>query len=201
MNVKQQSGFGVIPIVLIVAAIAVLGYVGYRIYTAQTSRSTTSSIANNQTSPTSSQPSSATPNPATQADPNAGYVVIKEWNVRFKPVSGLNGVTTSIVSSTRPNAEEVMFMTPQMSAVNIPGCNGQAPGSRPLGATVRTKTAQDMTQHDHDQFLKQIGDYFYYYYQPAELCDTDANSNTIDNLQNTTINQIKDSLKSLEAAK
>src|SRR5207302_6826042 len=93
MTTKQQSGFGVIPIIVIVAIVVVLGLVDYQIYTAQMNKpAANSSTTNNQTSPASSQPSNTTPNPAQQADPNAGYVVIKEWNVRFKPVSGLTGV-------------------------------------------------------------------------------------------------------------
>lgn len=70
------------PIILIVAVIAVLGFVGVRLLIAQSSKPTAAnSIANNQTSPANSQSSNTPANatPATQTDPNAGYIVIKEW--------------------------------------------------------------------------------------------------------------------------
>jgi len=180
MSTHKQSGFGMLAIIVIVAVLAIIGYTGYRVYTA---------FVNKPTGPQN-----------VTADSNAGYVVIEEWAVRFKPVAGLNGVTTAIVSSTRPHATEAMLMTPAMEALAIPACNSKASGSRPLGAIVRTSTAEDLSQHmSSDRLLKKIGSYYYYYYKPSELCDTSASSTAIDKLQNDTLNQIESSVTSLEA--
>lgn len=204
-SAAKQSGFSmVVSIIAAVLVIGLIAFIGWRLYdqhnqpSKQTNNTTQNSQNTNQT-PTGNNQSST---PAQPVDPNAGYFVIKEWGVRLKPASELSGLSYSITSSQRPDATEAMLMTNQLKATNIAECNGSASGSRPLGAIVRTSTAEDLSQHmNSDQLLAHINGYYYYYYEPAQLCDPDPNSNTINNLQSSTLTMIKTSLTSLEAAK
>jgi hypothetical protein len=194
MSKDKQFGFGRVMVIVAVLVLVGLGYVGYRVYGHFNKPSTTNNTTANQTTGNQST--------GTQTDPNAGYVVIKEWGVRFKPVNGLSGVTYSITSSQRPNAIEAMLMTDQLKATNIPTCNGTQANSRPLGAIVRITTAEDLSQHlNNDQLLGQVDGYYYYYYEPTQQCDPSPNFSSTNTLQSDTLSKIKTSLASIEAAK
>ena len=82
MTTKQQSGFGVVPIISIVAVVAILGLLGFKMLTMQSSKPTANSVANNQTSPASSQPSSSQTS-ATPAQADT-YLHIKELGIKIK---------------------------------------------------------------------------------------------------------------------
>jgi hypothetical protein len=104
MTTKQQSGFGIVPIILTLAVIAVLGYVGYRVYTTQTGKPANSSVANNQTNATNTTPGTT----QTQVDPyvswktycdiakKACFKYPADWSI--SPHSN-NGIYSAVVKS------------------------------------------------------------------------------------------------------
>src|SRR5579859_4766997 len=118
---KKQPGFSmIIGIVAAILVIAVVGYGGYRLYnhynqpSKQTNNATSTSQNTNQTPIGNSNQSSTRAQPV---DPNAGYFVIKEWEVRFKPVSGLGDLKYAL----RFNNNQAVFSTTAITLVD-PKC-------------------------------------------------------------------------------
>lgn len=188
-NDNKTAGFGTVGIVIVTLAVLVVaGVVGWRVWDASQQKSTASS-SNASTTPATS---TAT---AIQVDPNEGYVVIKEWGVRLKAVAGLTNLKTLSRTSSLQQAQEQMFMTDDMQKLNA-ACSGEAEGSRPLGALVRTQAP--ITQLSNLQSINQINGYYYYYYAPATSCSPDA---TNEALQTANLAKVKESLSTLEATK
>ncbi|HSE61266.1 MAG TPA: hypothetical protein VLA88_03140 [Candidatus Saccharimonadales bacterium] len=125
-----------------------------------------------------------------QTDPNAGYIVIREWGVRFKPVEGLTGVqyfkpknvTTDAMSIT---TKELGDLEPECSA---------ASDSMVLGMITRSKDPDPQA----GGVLATIGGYNFQYRVSGAACATDSSHFGI---ESQTVQKIIGSLKSLEAAK
>ena len=111
----KKAGFGGIGLLVTLVTVAVIGIVAWRIYT------------------------SAEHSNSQQSDQNAGYLVIDAWSVRLKPVEGLIGLRATNRNSQIPQVDEMMLVTDDMLKLDK-ACSGEAEGSRPLGALVRTQT-------------------------------------------------------------
>lgn len=186
MTNNKQSGFGAVVVIVVIVVVAILGYAGYRIYTAQTNKpaNTNSTTNNDQTANTTQN--SNTQTGTTTTDPNAGYVVIKEWGVRFKPVSGLSGVEYALTDENT-----AQLTTSQLEALD-PNCSAQK--YPVLGGIVRSTNASVASSKS----LGKIGNYYYYYYTPQGVCSDQSSTRDI---QTASLAYLKDSLQSFEAAK
>lgn len=182
MNNTRQNGFGIVAIIATVAVIAVSAIVLWRVLEANTNSGqnsqSTSNTANNQ------EPA---PEPV---DPNAGYVVIKEWGVRFKPVDGLMGV--QYFQPTNLSADEITFTTAELS--NISQFCRRETGSIIVGLLTRSTIQRERA----GGVVAKVGDYYYQYAGPQAACTESSEHDTIEN--KTTI-AISKSLRTLEAAK
>jgi hypothetical protein len=165
---SKTKGFGIVGIITIIAALAVVGFVGWRVYEA--------------TKPTVSvQPA--------VVDPNAGYIVIKEWGLRLKPTAGLTGVQYSINST----ATSVSFSNSTLAA-NGDACSASQSGMAPLGMLERSSDAPGYAS----AFRTQINGYFYSYVTPQSPCSIDTQ---VTALQTSTLSLFKSSIVTLELAK
>lgn len=198
MSSKNQSGFITIAIAIIIA-ITLLGLVSWELYSNYFSKPNTKS--NNQTSSQTNNPAQQT-NPTSQptqptqpVDPNAGYFVIKEWGVRFKPVSGLDELQYVLWS----NGYNAVFTTQQLKTLDT-RCNAtESSGFSGIGGLSRfsTTSTQPIT---NASLLTTINSYNYYYAGTQTPCPDPSNKTAL-TLFGTENTELYTSLKSLEAAK
>jgi hypothetical protein len=179
MHTRNQSGFGVIPIVLIVAAVAILGYVGYRIYTTQTSKpAANSSVANNQTSPTNT-----TPSPTTSTQPQADtYLDIKELGIKIKLSDSIKDAVYSYsapTSQTYATFGGSAYLSTQTLTSKDTTC---AASKDPLGAIVKitgnTDGLGNSLTADNNTVFK-LGDSYYRYENPQSPCSDNSDANAL----------------------
>ncbi|HET9411978.1 MAG TPA: hypothetical protein VFO38_03960 [Candidatus Saccharimonadales bacterium] len=175
-SVKQfnQQGFSGGLIIVIVAAVVILAAMGWQIYTSNQQPKQQS--ANNTSN--------------TQKDPNEGYVVIKEWGVRFKPVEGLSGVE---YFKPKGISTDAVTFTTQEIADKEPRCSEET-SMMPFGLMVRTKEILPAS----GGVIAEIGDYKYQFRASDAAC-SEKNENIA--LENKIGREISQSVKSLEAAK
>jgi hypothetical protein len=115
-----KSQQGMIDIILIaVIAVAAIGLGGYVIYQQNQTKKAEQAAGNGVIVATKKK--TVTPPATPKTDPNAGYLVIKDWGVRFAQPTDLDGLQYSISTvSGLPTAD---FTTTQHSkAVIAAGC-------------------------------------------------------------------------------
>jgi len=166
---KKNAGFGIVGVILLIAAILLLGVLAWKAYD------------------TNRTQQAKTTNQSTQTDPNAGYVVIKEWGVRFKPVDGLSGVEYFKPDSVSTDSFTFTTTTLADSAVSCSKSSGN------IIAGLITRNTE--TNPVNGGVLAKIGDYYYQYRGPQATCGAS------DGLESKTVPNISQSLKSLEPAK
>lgn len=86
----NQKGFSVVEILVVVVVVGLLGAAGWLVYDRQKSK-------NNEQPVTQS---SNQQNQETKPDPNAEYLVVKEWGLRFKVPSNLTDVKYRVFGDT-----------------------------------------------------------------------------------------------------
>lgn len=178
---KNQHGFSAIIPVLIVAALAVICFAGWRLWDSSQNKQSSNNAANSsQASQQSSMQSTNT------TDPNEGYVVIKEWGVRFKPVEGLNGVQYFKPAST--SLDRLDFSTTDLIA-SEPHCGQSGPVS-----IIRT-TQQT---NEFEKLLVQFNGYYYYLRGSDSAC---SNSTANMATESAIRNRLTQSLNSLDSVK
>ena len=80
---KNETGFSAVEIILVLVIIVLLGVVGWFVYKNQKKTIPSPTTTANTTASTPAKTTTTTPTtPVT--DPNAGYLVIKEWGVKIK---------------------------------------------------------------------------------------------------------------------
>lgn len=181
-KLDRSAGFGIVGVVVVMLAVLVLGFVAWRIYDANqkphTSTSTPTAVGTNDTSlPT-----------ASESDPNEGYVVIEQWGVRFKPVEGLGEVE---YFKPRDMPYDAFTFTTKVLADASPTCASTS-GNIIQGMLYRNKEQQPAS----GEVFAKIGDYYYQFRGPDSTCGAGNDQLEVDSLM-----QLKQSLRSLEAAK
>lgn len=136
----------------------------------------------------SAQHQASSPKPQAESDPNAGYTVIREWGVRFKAVSGLQGVIYA--KSAAAVVDGITFTTSTLAAQE-PSCRLDS-GQIILGLLTRATQLSDSAGGQ----IAHIGQYYYQYRGPQAACSKGDTST-----ENTAVLLLKQSLKTLEAAK
>lgn len=186
---NKIKGFSLVGILVIVAAVVVLGIIAWRVWDAGQNKQSDSANTNQQTND-QGQDKEPEPEPATEVDPNEGYVVIKEWGVRFKPADGLEGV--EYFKPSNVTTDSISLTTKQLAEAE-PTC-GTTSNSMVLGLLTRSKE----TVAGHGGVVATVGDYKYQYRVSGAACSKDPANLS---LESSTGSRIMESLKSLEAAK
>lgn len=183
MTQNRQRGFSLVLIVGALVAVVVIGIVAWRIYES----GKTTNQTNSQSPPGSdNEPQQQSGTPA--ADPNEGYVVLKEWGVRFKPVEGLGNVTHFRPTDTPQGYDRFDLSTTEL------GTRDARCATMGFSSVTRATTPQS----GYETMLAQVGDYYYYYRGSDSACSTTAANATFEAAQR---NLTKESLKTLEAVK
>lgn len=191
MSRQKQAGFGMAVIITtIVVVLAVGGLVAWRVYVANKQ-----SAQNNSSQPVAT-PASQSTTPIPQSDPNAGYVVIKEWGVRFKPVDGLKRVIYGPVVQPDTSVATMGFSTDELVAADA-NCT-VARGA--IGVLTRMTSIPESMPPSFVAATIHIGAYYYYYAGVQAVC-ADKPGTSTDQLQVQTGNLLRTSIATLEAAK
>jgi Tfp pilus assembly protein PilV len=195
-STKHQSGFGaVLIIVAVVVVIGILSFVGWEVYTRhyKSNSSTAKSQATNKVTPLKHSEGFAS-KPTPSANPNAGYFVVSQWNVRFKPSAGLSGLEYVIWDSGT-----AVFTTQQLAQL-VPACDAtQASGYSGIGGLTRVSTSASQPIGS-PMLLSTIDGYNYYYEGVQSPCVATESNTTADSAYNSANSALSDSLKTLEAA-
>ena len=180
-NRERTEGFGALGLMIIVLVALFVGLIGWRVYDAskpQQSATNTPSQTENEAEPTQEIP----------ADPNAGYVVIEQWGVRFKPAESLGEVQYFRPSDL--SADAFTFTTSKLA--NAAASCAPSSDNIIFGLLYRNKEQKAAS----GEVLAKIGDYYYQFRGPGSTCGAGD-----DQLEVDTLKQISQSLRSLEAAK
>jgi hypothetical protein len=180
MIIRKEQGFSITAIIAVLLTVAVLGLIGWKMYSLYGKPTTTTETnqSNSQTTTTTQE----------QTDPNAGYVVIKEWGVRFKPVDGL----TDVIYAFSPTTQTINFSTNSLKALDSNCAPDKAPA---IGGIERTTTPYNSP---HPQALGAINGYYYYYDSQQSTC---SDTKSIQDTETQQIALLKQSVILLEAAK
>jgi hypothetical protein len=190
---NKQSGFSaVIGIIAIVLVVGITVFIGWRLYSQSKQANSSSSTTQNTTrTPVSRNNQNATP--PQQTDPNAGYFVIKEWGVRFKAASELNGLEYAL----RFNDSMAVFSTPSITAVDT-RCGIQGADDDGIDSVSRyaTNAQQPATEA---WYITTINGYNYYFGGSGGAdCVSNANDTAGQNLRQMQQSSFSSSIKSLE---
>ena len=160
----SQSGFGIIPVIVIIAVVVILGFVGWRVFMVQSGNNNT---GNNQTNGT--QPSTDT------------YLDIKELGVKIKLGDGIKDAVYNYVAPTGETdagfAGRADFSA-QTIIDNGPFCS---PQDGPLGSIVKLTGTVDSFGNalvaDRITTFK-LGNNYFRYQGPQFLCYGDNSDNS-----------------------
>jgi hypothetical protein len=168
---KNQTGNALIVLLFVIVFAGLTGFIAWKALDSRPAES-----------PASSQP---------QADPNDGYIVIKEWGVRFKPVDGLNLSDTQYFKAK--TTSDSLFVTSKQLADTEPNCGEQTSQVAPLGLFSRS--------HKEDpqlgEVVAKIGEYSYQYRGSDTACSANSANYTLESNYRKLIGQ---SLTKLEAS-
>jgi hypothetical protein len=185
MRTPKESGFSLGVIVLIVLIAGVMAIAGWRIH--ETNKNNAHDQASNQ-SLNQNNPSKSQQDQSSKSDPNAGYVVIKEWGVRFKPVAGLTGIEYFKSVQTPNGVDRFDFSTA--------GLIKREPHCGEIGFSSVQRTSEPLTIYEKS--LGKIGNYFYYYFGAAGACSQQSSNYALESQQRQLVQQ---SLISIEMSK
>lgn len=166
-----------------IALVTILGLISWMLVTKQSGDSKDGIDTQTNTSETPSQPT-------TSDDPNHGYIVVKEWGVRFKSEGELSDIVYSI-----ENDNKAVFSTEKLAKFD-PACGIGVDSKRPLGMLTRNSVEKPDFSAEGGAFGKKIGEYYYTYVTPQSAC-SDSGSDT---LQTKTVAEFKLLIATLEAA-
>ena len=196
---NKQAGFSIVEGVIAVFVIVLLGVIGWSVYNYYSSKP--AKVASQTTSQTNGplEPATTTSQTTQTVDPNAGYVVIKEWGVRFKPVNGLTNLEYSIRPFDNDSAAD--FTTTQINAIDSHCDPSQPGGFSGIGSITRISTSeQQPPSGPADPLLATLNSYNYYGAYPQATCLRDS-SNTVGAATiSDTETKFFNSIKTLQAA-
>lgn len=157
---KNEKGFGMVEVLLIIVIAALIGVVGFMIYRNQ-HKAKTPSVATSQTTTTQATKTIT----AAPTDSNTGYLVVKEWGLRFKVPTGLADVQYKIFNKTSGYDDQLaIYAKPTGSTVEYIQDYESTYAGNPnhaLGVLYRsTNPTEDKL--DYTVTGKKLGNYYYY---------------------------------------
>lgn len=151
----NQKGFGVVEILIVIVVVGLLGVAGWMVYNRQKSK--TSEASSTQASTIQDRTSS---DEAKKTDPNEGYLVLKEWGLRFKVPGGLTDVQYTLHGDTagffaKPVNSDIQYVNDYDRYEN--GNFRYA-----TGVLIRSKDSTKPFAAETTREGKKVGDYYYY---------------------------------------
>jgi hypothetical protein len=154
MKKLNQKGFTGFEIVLLVLVLAALGFAGYTVWQ--------KNKPDNQATTTVLTEQAQDKEVSQKNDPNEGYLVVKEWGLRFKAPAGLTDVKYVVQGDTT-----AFYAKPAGSSVQYRSDYEKFEDGRfryAIGVLYRKTEAKsvDDTAHDLTTEGKKVGGYYYY---------------------------------------
>ncbi len=171
MKQINQCGFSTVIVITVILLIGIIGFAAWRLHEINLQKT-------ERTQNTDSQ---------MQTDPNEGYVVIKEWGVRFKPVEGLRDVIYYRIDN---NGDNFFAFTTKDLAESDKNCSPN-PTHIALGGLTRAKEPF-MTGNNYGP----INGYYYSSRASQAPCSLRPNE-----LEGPIITKFLQSIETLEAVK
>jgi hypothetical protein len=155
---KNEKGFSVVEVLFVVVIAGLIAVVGWFVLDKHKSKST----VNNSTKVTSQKATSNEVKTAdtTKPNPNTDYLVLKEWDLRFKTPSGLTDVRYIIHGDT-----VAFYAKPANSSVQYrSNYNKYEDGSSPYATGVLYRSTDSSTTviGNETRQGKKLGNYYYY---------------------------------------
>lgn len=142
---------------------------------------------------------------STTSSSDDGYIVIKEWNVKFKPGSELTDAVYYTAGNVAYISTRSLMSTAQLALDkqnNQEMRQGSAcnPANAPLGLVMRGKKGEPVQNSTYDKYegTIKIGDYYYIVNGPQSTCSVDTSASALETKQNQAL---KVSIKTLQATK
>lgn len=203
----KQQGFSLIAVIAVVAVLVVVGTIGWSVYSNKkiqtNSQSQTASQIQQAKTPANKQPDAkqavaqAPAQTQAQVDPNAGYVVIKEWGVRFKAEAGLEGLVYFKPTSYNNNEDLLTFTTKKLSDLE-PKCRLDST-DMVFGLLRRASTPPEVVEgQGYGPMIGHIDGYYYQYRGSDSACSQNRGNWDYESKVRMGLER---SLKTLEAAK
>ena len=142
MKKLNSKGFGVVEGLLIFVIVGIIGGASYMVYKAN--KSTNDSLNATDNSEIAVQKQEQKAEEEAQKNPNEGYLVIKEWDVRLK-FEDVGKVTYKIAASPFSQESATLFLKDQYS--DVESC-------RNLGVGVARRTDNSLSNN-------KVGEYYY----------------------------------------
>lgn len=154
----NQKGFSAVEILIVIVVVGLLGAVGWLVYDRQKSKSDNKDMTTQVSQEDKKQ---ETPKEEVKkADANEGYLLVKEWGLRFKTPTGLTDVKYTIHGDTvsffaKPTGSNVQYRADYDKYED--GRSQYATGNLYRSTSSTKPFAGDMTREG-----KKVGDYYYY---------------------------------------
>lgn len=182
-QLKNQKGVAVIlEVILLAAVLATVGYIGYRAYTQNQAKKTTETRQETKN---------------VDEDANEGYLVVKEFGIRFKPTAEQGNLQYVISNYPELGRSFADFTTKELLTADSACTAAKAS----LGSVGRYKVGDSVLGEKVESMKNatKIGDYYYLYFKAggAQCSDDVAASN----LQTQQLNILRDTINAgIEAA-
>ncbi len=190
---KNEKGFGVIEILLIIAVIGLIIAIGWLFFSRQKDSTQDNKETNTQ------QTTQKTTEQQSTKDTDEGYLVVKEWGVRFKVPSSLKD--TEIVYKVYDD-KSVGITTARVKTI-LDNCKYEdTAGGSQMVSTIVTRSANQsdvMSSTDGPILLKDSQVSGHYYARSGWLPVTSCTTNQIE-LQKADANALADILRGIEVA-
>jgi prepilin-type N-terminal cleavage/methylation domain-containing protein len=151
----NQKGFSAVEILIVIVVVGLLGTIGWLVHDRQKSKTADKPITQTNTAQKKETPKQE----IKRTDPNEGYLVVKEWSLRFKTPSGLTDVKYTIHGDTAS-----FFAKPTGSSVQYRADYDKFEDGRSQYATGNLYRSTDSTNTDRGSATegKKVGNYYYY---------------------------------------
>ncbi len=194
MKKLNQDGIASTLVILIVVLVLAVGGIGWYVYNAQ--KKTNSTLDNTTKSQSEPQKSTKPTTPTTTkpvADPNTGYLVVKEWGVKFK-----EGALTQDPEYAIKD-DHTLYLSTKTYSSKVGGSACGANGS--TGQLIRGKAGYDTNGMglaiEKVSSAVKVGDYYYFWQGPQAGCTTPTDTNTA--IMNTYQAALSDLVKTVQA--
>jgi prepilin-type N-terminal cleavage/methylation domain-containing protein len=159
--IAHQKGFSAVEILIGIVIVGLLGAVGWLVYDRQSSNNVQPANSQVTTSQGEVTPTKAVSDTleAEKVDPNEGYLVVKEWGLRFKVPAGLTDVRYAVQGDT-----VAFFAKPSDSSYEYISDFDMFEDGRfryGRGILYRSKEAVNY-ERGYATEGKKVGDYYYY---------------------------------------
>lgn len=156
----NQKGFSVVEVLIVVVIVGLIGTVGWFVYDRQKSKNNEQPVTQN------SQQNQETIKQETKADANEGYLVVKEWGLRFKMPSNITDVQYRVYGDTvafyaKPTGSAVAYRSDYEAIYSDEATYGKNNPKYAKGTLYRSaESSKDKVGTKIEG--KKIGNYYYY---------------------------------------